>query len=294
MRWFLLLWALLDEDIRVELLVVEVVELHRAALERMSLVVFLLLIRDFRRDEDAFLEEMSRRDNRVRVQLPVVLDLLDSREVFLSVGPGADVGVSRAYLNCVAELLAAIAADLCALHFFNHLVVLVVVIVFLRLVLRVLAAESLLVFFAAAPPDFTAELASMRAATPIEVLLLDVVLAAILAHFLKVIELSTPHFKFLDTIFHLFAVDDEVFLFFLELHFGLEELVRLICLQFHVPFQVHLLLLVEFDCLIVRLLQLELLIDQMLRFFHVEVSLTSRISNVLREHLGLLVLLLHL
>ena len=50
--------------------------------------------------------------------------------------------------------------------------------------LRVLASWLFYVFLTTAPPNFSAELTSVRATTPIEVLLLVVVFATVFTHLL--------------------------------------------------------------------------------------------------------------
>ena len=102
---------LLDEDERIIDLIVEIVELHRTTLKGVLLEKLLLLLCLPRRHQDTLLQEMGRRDHRVSVQLAVVLDLLDSYEVSLSVLFRSDVGVSWTVVNCMTNLLAAVAPN---------------------------------------------------------------------------------------------------------------------------------------------------------------------------------------
>ena len=131
---------LLDKDVRVEHFVVEIVELHRAALERMLLVRALFLLGGPRRHQNALLEEVSGRDHRVGIELPVLFDFADAHLLGLRVGLRAYIGVPGAHIDHVASFLAAEAADVLDLLGFAMLLVFLLFLFLLRLVLRVLAA----------------------------------------------------------------------------------------------------------------------------------------------------------
>ena len=76
---FVLTLIFLNKNVRVELIIVEVIKLHRATREGVHLVVSLILFSSTVRHDDALLEEMGSCDHCVSIQLPVVLDLLDSK-----------------------------------------------------------------------------------------------------------------------------------------------------------------------------------------------------------------------
>ena len=180
----------------------------------------------------------------------------------------------------MTKLLTAIASylDVLLLKLF---VVFRVLMVFLRLVLGVLATWRLYVVFATAPPDLTAKLGPVRATAPIEVLCLDIVFPTILAHLLLVIVLTTTHLKFLDSVFHLLTVNDQIFLLFFQLNFGLKVFVCLVSFKFHLAVHVMFLFLVELDGGCVLVLKNKLFLNKLLCLLHVIVSFHGGLSNIL-------------
>lgn len=213
----------LNQNVRVENLVTEIVKLHTASLERMLLGCLLLRLRLLVRHYDAFLEEVGGRDDRVGVQLPVLLDRLDAFKLILCVYARPDVGVSGALFNSVARLLAAetLLVDFLLLVVI-HLLFLFFLLLF-ALVLAELATGLLLGRLTAAPPNFARVLTLMRPATPVVVLLLDVVFAALLANLLRYVEPAPPHLELLDAFLHLLLLQHDALLFFLEQGLLLED-----------------------------------------------------------------------
>ena len=98
---------LLHKDVRVEHLVVEVVELHGASLKRVLLVAALFLLSLSSRHEDALLEELSSGDHCVGIQLAELLHFLDAQDFVRRVNAGAYIGIPRTGFDQVAQLLAA-------------------------------------------------------------------------------------------------------------------------------------------------------------------------------------------
>ena len=109
-----LLLVLLDQNVRIVLIVIEVVELHGASFERIRFNYFLLiyLCSWLIGHDDALLQEVGRCHDRVRMKLSIVLDLLYALVIELRVDFRADVRVSWAFFNRVAQLLTAMASDL--------------------------------------------------------------------------------------------------------------------------------------------------------------------------------------
>ena len=91
----------------------------------------------------------------------------------------------------------------------------ILIFILFRFVLGVLAAGGVNVLLATAPPDFATILTPMRSATPIVVLLLNVVFTTVLANFLLVVEFSSAHFQLFDAFFHFLAINNQGFLLFL-------------------------------------------------------------------------------
>ena len=113
--------------------------------------------------------------------------------------------------------------------------------------LGVLAARSIGGVFTAAPPDLTAPLASVRPATPVIVLCLDVVFATALANFLLIVDFATAHLQLFHSLFHLLAINNQVLLLFFKQCVLLEIVIRFVCREFHLAFQVMLNLLALFN-----------------------------------------------
>ena len=162
------------------------------------------------------------------------------------------------------------------------------------LVLGVLAAWLVFAVLAAAPPDLTTPLTAMHSATPVEVLLLNVVLAAVLAHLRCHIKLALALLKLLNAILHLFSFSDQVLLFLLEVDLRLMNLVELLSLVFHVAVLLHHHFL---ECLhLCRFLLLEsrFFLDKLVSVLAIIVSICSRLSDIGLEHLVLGALLMNL
>ena len=103
--------------------------------------------------------------------------------------------------------------------------------VFFRLVLVVLATWCILIVFTAAPPELATPLALVDATTPVEILRLDVVLGAILAHFLHVVDLALPRLQLFDSLLHLLALLNPSFLFLLKRKFRFNSFCHLVLLD---------------------------------------------------------------
>ena len=132
----------------------------------------------------------------------------------------------------MAHFFAAVASNI--LHWFLllNIIILVLFVFLLRLVLRVLAARLVSGFFTTAPPNLTTELTPVHTATPVEVLLLDVVLAAVLAHFLCDVEFTLLLLELFDTVLHFLPLSNQVLPFFLEGYFGFKGFICLVSLLF--------------------------------------------------------------
>lgn len=178
------LW-LLDEHKRIVLLVIVIVEVHDAAHEgvvRIHGLIAVAFIVDLKRHHHRFLNEVRGVHDRVRMQFPKVLYFVDALDFVLGLRGGLEVGVARAVLDAVPELLAADAAHvlLAADGVVGAALIFVLLLVF-ALVLAEFAAGLFLAPLSAAPPHFAAPLGLVRAARPVVVFLLDVLVLAVLA-----------------------------------------------------------------------------------------------------------------
>ena len=177
---------------------------------------------------------MSRCHDRFRIQLSIILDLLYALVVFFCVDFGANVWVTRAVFHHVPDFFAAVASDFQVFLFkiFVILILIIFVILF-TLMLGVLATGLLLAFFSAAPPDLATEFTPMRSTTPVEILSLDIVFAAVLANLLEQFFFAPPHLKLLNPVFHFLTIDYQGFLLLFKLNFGLEVEICFIIFDFH-------------------------------------------------------------
>ena len=243
------LLVLLDQNVRIVLIVVEVVELHGASFERIRFDYFLLIYLSswLIGHDDALFQEVSRCHDRIRMQLSIVLDLLYALVIELRVGFGADVRVAWAFFNRVTKLLTAMASDLSVVLGLKLHVNTILIFILFRLVLGVLAARGIGGVLAAAPPDLTTPLASVRPAAPVEILCLNVVFATALANFLLIVDFSAAHLELFHSLFHLLAINNQVLLLFFEQCILLEIVIRFVCREFHLALQVMLNLLALFD-----------------------------------------------
>ena len=206
----------MHEDVWVVDLVIEVIELHGTALEGMLLVHFLFLLRLSGRHQNTLLEEVSRCHYGVSVKFSVVLDVLDPNVVCIGVMLRTNVRVSGALLYQMANFLAAVAPDVFGLFLRLLLVrVQVFLVVLLRFVTIVLAPWLVFILFTAAPPDFSGVLTTMDAATPLEIVFLEVRIPAIFTDLLQDIHFALLGFQLLDDVFHLFALGNEILLLLL-------------------------------------------------------------------------------
>ena len=99
----LLLLVFLNQNVRIVLIVVKVIELHGASFEWIRFIQFLFFKFSWLVwHDDTFFQEVSRSHDRIRVQLTIILDLLDTLVIFLCVHLGTDVWITRAGLNRVA------------------------------------------------------------------------------------------------------------------------------------------------------------------------------------------------
>lgn len=171
----------LDQDVRVVKAVVVVVELHGSTGERVLFVVSLVFLLFILGHQHALLQQLCRHHHRVSIQRPVVVDLRYTIIVIFDLSSqrlGLNIRVFRTRLHGVTCLLAAQASQVqLAVLFLGHLV-------FINLIAGVFlkfATEGILLGLTAAPPKLATVLALMRTAAPVEVLLLEVVLATLLA-----------------------------------------------------------------------------------------------------------------
>ena len=194
----------------------------------------------------------------------------------------------------MTELFTAKAADILDWLLKAAVVVLELFLFLFGLVLGVLAAWLVLAVLAAAPPDLTTPLTAMHTAAPVEVLLLNVVLATVLAHLGCDVKLSLTLLQLLYAVLHLLSFSDQVLLFLLEVDLRLMDLVELLSLVLHVTVLLHHLFL---ECLhLSRFLLLEsrLFLDKLVSVLTIVVSICSRLPNIGLEHLVLGALLFNL
>jgi len=74
----------------------------------------------------------------------------------------------------------------------------------------------------------------MHPATPLEVVLLNVVLATVLAHFLRNVKLAFLLLQLLNAVLHLLSLSDQVFLLLVKKALGFKCLIRLLGFRLHV------------------------------------------------------------
>ena len=194
----------------------------------------------------------------------------------------------------MTELFTAKAADILDWLLKAAIVVLKLLFFFFGLVLGVLAAWLVLAVLAAAPPDLTTPLTAMHSATPVEVLLLNVVLAAVLAHLRCHIKLALALLKLFYAVLHLLSFSDQVLLFLLEVDLRLMDLVELLSLVFHVAVLLHHLLLKCLHLCRFLLLESRFFLDKLVSVLAIIVSICSRLSDIGLEHLVLGALLMNL
>lgn len=186
-RYFI--WV--DQNVPVVLLVVVVIEEHCSSFERV--VVYLLLKLALGRlqlvlvdllDPDALFEQMSRLNDCFAEQSSVVLNFHDSHHVFIGLLVGLEIWVPLAVLDTMPDFLAAHALHMFELPLLILLLLLSIlfVLVVLALVFGDLASNLVLAPLSAAPVELAVELVVMSAARPVEVLLLEVLLVAVLAY----------------------------------------------------------------------------------------------------------------
>jgi len=147
----------------------------------------------------------------------VLLELQHALEVVALVLLGLEVGVSRALLDCVPELLAAVTLRVLedTLLVLDFVAGVFVIVVFFRLVLGKLAPWLVSAPLTAAPPHLSTELVLMGPARPVEIFLIFVFLAAEFAHLDVFVNLSFFKFHFDDSLLHLeiFVYQDFVLFF---------------------------------------------------------------------------------
>jgi len=186
----------------------------------------------------------------------------------------------------VTGLLAAQTANV--LHGLRHSFVAVIyLLVVLRLVLRILTARLILFVLSAAPPDFTAPLAQVHSAAPIEIFLIEVLLVATFACLLRHVMFALASFKLFHAILHFLAFSDKVLLFLLEYNPRIKIFLSVIChlLDFTVKLKHPLLV-----CLLVLLLfflQLLLGFNQMVGVKAVLIAINSNVLDIVVENLVL-------
>ena len=132
--------------------------------------------------------------------------------VLLNVYVCLEIGVARALLYLVTDLLAAIATNVLLLL----LLVLalgvpsIIIFVVLALVLAKLTARSVFGTLAAAPPHLAAPVTLMRPTRPVVVLLLEVLLAALFADLLVVLSSESSILQLRNALLHLVALHLEL------------------------------------------------------------------------------------
>ena len=154
---------------------------------RTTKCLILLDLRDF----DTSLQEVGSKHHGVREELPIVLDRLNSLHVLLRFSFRLKVWISWALFDSVTDLLATETSYIPELFGLILLVLLlpgVILIILLALVLADLAPLGLLGCLAAAPPHLARVLARVRATRPVIILLFQVLLAALFAYLLVVLD----------------------------------------------------------------------------------------------------------
>ena len=151
--------------------------------------------------QDALLEEMSCSRRGVSIELAEIFDLLNAKMFKFRVDFRANVGVARTITNEMTDFFAAVAPDLLVLVNLFTLKI-IFVLFFFGLVLGVLAAGLLKSLFTAAPPDLATVLTLMNAATPVKVLRLKEIFAAVFANFFRIVKLASLQFQPLYALSH--------------------------------------------------------------------------------------------
>ena len=181
---------------------------------------------------------MSGRDHRIGAQLTVVLYILNSLIIRLSVLLRSEVRIARAVFYRMPDFLAAVAPNigwlLLLVLVLGHLLHVLIVVLF-GLMTVILATWRVFAFLTAAPPNVSRKLAAMNPASPLEVFLLEIVFAAVLARFLLEVDLAFLGFELLDALFHLLSLGYHILLLLLELHFLIEVIIALLRLRFNIP-----------------------------------------------------------
>lgn len=151
------------------------------------------------------LKEVSGENHGIREELSIVLDLLDSLQVFNGILGGLEVGIARALIDSVADFFTAEASHILELFLLFLLSIRIsglILIVILALVLADFAAISLLGSLSAAPPHLglTAPLGLMSLARPVKVLFFKVLPRALLADLLVIFDPEPLILDSLDTL----------------------------------------------------------------------------------------------
>lgn len=208
LRW------LLNQHIRVVLLVVVVVKLHDASCKRTVSIRFFLLVNWH---HHWLFDEMCCVDHCISMQLLEVLYFSYSIELFVNIALRFDVWVSSTVFNWMPNLLAAL-----ALHVFQNfnsfvlfgylvLVLFVFLVVCFGFVLVKLTSRLVSTSFTAAPPHFTTPFRLMNPAGPVEIFFLNEFLLTILTDFLCIVELAFSCKEPNNIFFHFFFLIHKYF-----------------------------------------------------------------------------------
>ena len=180
---------------RIEDGVVKIFELHWATLERW--IADFVVLQDFIRYDHAFLQHLGGVNMRIRedflctfvVSQPVKF-LVD----YLDVSNSFQVGVSRTLIDLVSELLTA-KTFLQVVLFYSTVVRVLIWVVMGLLMFGETTSQSILMSFAAAPPHFSGPCWVVCPTTPIEVVGVFKVVAAVTADFWASNRPATTSFK---------------------------------------------------------------------------------------------------
>ena len=266
--------------------VVVIIELHHSSHEGVVGVANLLNIAIFvvlDRDHHRLLQHVGRLDNAISKELSEVLHFLDSDEFLINLGAGLDIWVACTLRDSVADLFTTGASDilirrlLVVLLLIGHVLILII----FALVLAILAAELVLALATTAPPHLATVVTLMHPTTPIEVLFLIVLLAAVFARLEPTVEFALSLDQLLNPQLRLLLLHGELLARLLKIYDLFAILVVFFC---HLG---QLLLQLDFSILGCSLVEGVVLLNLLLVLVKLSSVASERVP--LLQHLALLV-----
>lgn len=226
------LWAFLivNQNVLVVHIVVIIFEFHDATLENSILKHRYLMINGLwhvlrnlilRFDLGYLytaLEKMSSHDHCVWKKFSKILYSRYPLHIILRLLISFKIRISWTILDFMSNFFAALTSDVFELpKLILQLIfrIAIILVIFFTLMLAKFAPRAFFVSFTTAPPHFTSIFTLVSATTPIVIFLLQILLSALFAYFLVLVDLEPSIFEFNESLFHFFSFILHLFILFL-------------------------------------------------------------------------------